>query len=144
MKSQHSPAGRRRAAGRVLLVAAILLVPTVRADAADPNMTSEQVADEILRVQDEADQTAHRYAVAEQQSQDLAVEIAAARDEVDALSFEAASLDEQMGEIAVARFTGAGGSGMFFLDDPNLAMQVDALRAVAIDSGAAQLMTSNR
>lgn len=139
MKSQQSPVGRLRAAGRVVLAAAIVLVPAVRADAADPEMTSEQVAEEILRVQDEADQTADRYMVAEQQSQDLAVEIAAARDEVSALSLEAASLDEQMGEIAVARFTGAAGSGMFFLDDPNLAMQVDALRAVAIDTGAAQL-----
>ncbi len=146
MKLKHL-AGRKSGvpgvAGHALVAALVLggiLAVPVTSSASDSSLTSEQVADEILRVQGQADQTAKRWALAQQQSQDLAIEIAAQAQRVAETSANYDALDAQMTQIAVSRFTeAAGGSLLFFVGDPNLAMQISALSSVALDAGATDL-----
>jgi len=129
---------------RFALAAALVLVGTVVLPAAgtsaDSNLTSEQVADEILRVEAQADVTAQRWAEAARRSEDLAAQILDAVGRVGAISAEFDAVKAQMTEIAVNRFTGAaGGSLVFFVGDPNANMQIVALSGMALDAGAADL-----
>jgi murein DD-endopeptidase MepM/ murein hydrolase activator NlpD len=114
-----------------------------RVDAADANMTSQQVAAEIVRVQDQADATAQRWAVADRRSEDLAIELQTAEQQLATMSDELARMDAQMATIAVDRFTGSTGPGtLFFLGNPTEMLQVDVLRGVALDVGAQDIDTA--
>ncbi len=84
MKLKHSVGGsftlhrfaRVWAVGFVVALA----IPAMSADAADSGLNSEQVASEIMRVQDKADQLAQRWAETQLRSEDLAAELALAED----------------------------------------------------------------
>ncbi len=147
MKSHHAGGGRsvpRRIVSAWLVVALTSsMVTGNRVDAADFKMTSEQVAAEIIRVQDQADATAQRWAEADRRSEDLALDLQAAEQQLDVMSAQLARIDAQMAAIAVDRFTGSTGPGtLFFLGDPTEMLQVDVLRGVALDVGAQDIDTA--
>ncbi|MEN9504337.1 MAG: hypothetical protein RI958_263 [Actinomycetota bacterium] len=105
-------------------------------------LTSDEVAGEILRVQNRADQTAERWADAQRRSEELGTEIVAAEARVAQASAQQVALDRQMASIAVNRFTGASaGAAPFFASDPATVLQRDVLRGVALDTGAADIDT---
>ena len=138
MKLQHWRPRRSPSIGAAFTVLLILL-PAVAARASSDAPTSDEVAEQIVKLQTQADSTAQRYAVAEDRSHQLAIEIAAATTELQAAEQQAGALDVALTDIAIDRFVGRRSSGMFFLDDPSASMQLDALRDVAMDAGATEL-----
>ena len=115
-------------------------LPTSAASASDSNLTSEQVAAEILRVQGIADDTAARWAEAQLRSEDLAAELTAAEAQLAETVAQNSQLQSDLSEIAVDRFTSASSQTMVILfDDPTEEMQANALRNVALDVGATDL-----
>lgn len=146
MRLKHS--SRDRWGLRHLVSAAITASLTVSfvsvraVEASDTDLTSAQVAAEILRVQADADAVARRWADAELQSEALAVEIQAANEAVSASSVEYERLQGRMAQVAIDRFTGRANETILILGgNPVEAMERDALRAVALDVGAADLDT---
>ena len=128
--------------GTAVLPVGVSMVPVASASPSDSGLTAEQVADEILRVQARADLTAQRWAEAARLSEDLADQILAMVGRVAEMSSKYDALNAQMTEIALNRFTGAaGGTLIFFVGDPNLNMQIEALSSMALDAGAADLDT---
>ena len=123
-----------RAALIIGLVAAI--APTRAASASDSNLSSEQVAAEILRVQGIADQTAERWSDAHARSDDLASELTSAENQLAETTAQYTQLEDDLTEIAVGRFTGASNNSMLFLfADPNEGMQASTLRSIAVGAG---------
>ena len=142
LRMKHLIAGALVLVGAVVLPLSVAVVPVASASPSDSGLTSEQVADEILRVQARADLTAQRWAEAASLSEDLAAQILAVGGRVAEMSSKYDALNSQMTEIAVNRFTGAaGGTLLFFMGDPNSNMQVEALSRMALDGGAANLDT---
>lgn len=143
MRLKHSSGGEltSRHAMCALLAASLVLslVPSPAA-ASDSNLTSAQVAAEILRVQASADDVARRWAEAELRSEALAGEILAANESVAATSVEYDRLKGEMTQVAINRFTGRANETILVLGGNAMeAMQRDALRAIALDLGAANL-----
>jgi len=143
MKLQHFAVGRFahrrciRAGIVLLLIAAILPVDAVRAS--DTNQTSEQVAAEILRVQNEADDTAQLWSEAQLRSEDIAVELTTAGSNLAQTTAQYALLQADLERIAVERFTGTSATAMVLFGDPTEAMQANVLRSAAINAGATDL-----
>jgi len=146
MRLQHSSAARRLAR-RVAVVATLVAfaggsVAVGRSAASDSNLTSDEVAAEILRVQDQADATAQRMADAEQRSGELAAKIDAAQAALAATSAQFDEIQSSLTKIAIDRFTGGPGSSMMILlDGTSDALQMNVLRDVALDTGATDLDT---
>lgn len=143
MELQHFAVGRFahrrciRAGIVLLLIAAILPVDAVRAS--DTNQTSEQVAAEILRVQNEADDTAQLWSEAQLRSEDIAVELTTAGSNLAQTTAQYALLQADLERIAVERFTGTSATAMVLFGDPTEAMQANVLRSAAINAGATDL-----
>lgn len=105
--------------------------------ASTSELTSEQVATEILRVQGLADVAATRWAAAELLAEDLTLQISEMQLTVSETSAQYSRLQEQLSQIAVDRFTGRSGETILVLGGNAVeSMQRDALRAVALDAGA--------
>lgn len=126
--------------GKVLLCVAVALslvgAPSV-VRASTSELTSEQVATEILRVQGLADVAATRWAAAELLAEDLTLQISEMQLTVSETSAQYSRLQEQLSQIAVDRFTGRSGETILVLGGNAVeSMQRDALRAVALDAGA--------
>ncbi len=144
MKSQCSYGSRstaQRVAGVALaLVVAASFLPVGPASASDSDLTSAQVAAEILRVQGKADETAQRWAEAHQRSEDLAVEIQNSQAKVTETAAQYEQLQAGFAQLAVDRFTGRSGATILVLDgNSEEEMQRDALRAFALDASAGDL-----
>ncbi len=125
---------------RAILCAAVALAlvgaPAV-VFASTSELTSEQVATEILRVQGLADVAATRWAAAELLAEDLSLQISEMQLTVSETSAQYLRLQEQLSQIAVDRFTGRSGETILILGGNAVeSMQRDALRAVALDAGA--------
>ncbi|MEX0847987.1 MAG: hypothetical protein WD023_09430, partial [Ilumatobacteraceae bacterium] len=145
MQPQHSLSrgfARRRLAG-VVVALAILAAPAmsmVPGAAADAGLTSEQVADEIIRMQGAANAVAAQMADADQRTDELTDQVAAAQGAVDATSAEFSQLRSGLERIAIEQFTGAAQSSVLSLfstsGDP---MQQTVLRNVALNVGAGDL-----
>ena len=120
-------------------MALTLLAPAVvTASAAD--LTSDQVAAEILRVQGKADDAATRWAQAQAESEDLAEQITVMRANIAESSAEYQQLEDLLSKIAVDRFTGRSGETILILGGNEVeSMQRDSLRALALDTGTAGL-----
>jgi murein DD-endopeptidase MepM/ murein hydrolase activator NlpD len=121
-------------------MAALVMMPALSAGsagAAPRALTSQQVAAEILRVQNEADAIAGQLADAEQRSQDLLVELAKARAQLATTTASQSHLDQQLSDIAVSRFTGSSETPLIFSGNLTDRMQKEALLNVALDNGAA-------
>ena len=115
---------------------ALIGAPSV-VHASPSDLTSDQVATEILRVQGLADVAATRWAVAELLAEDLSVQISEMQLTVSETSAQYSRLQEQLSQIAVDRFTGRSGETIVILGGNAVeSMQRDALRAVALDAGA--------
>lgn len=145
MRLKHSrrDGAARRHLGSVVSAALFVSIVPVRAvEATDSGLTSAQVAAEILRVQASADDVARRWSDAELRSEALAVEILAASESVSATSAEYDRLMATMAQVAIDRFTGRSNETILVLGGNAVeAMQRDALLAVALDVGAADLDT---
>ena len=121
-----------------LLAAA--LIPVAPADAADSGLNSEQVASEIMRVQDKADQLAQRWAEAQLRSEDLAGELTIAEDKLAATTAQYSQIEAGLTQIAINRFTGSSSTTMLVvLGNPTEEMQMNALLSIAVDQGAGDL-----
>ncbi|MEY2444366.1 MAG: peptidoglycan LD-endopeptidase LytH [Ilumatobacteraceae bacterium] len=135
------------ASGRVTPIAISLvliagLIPTGSAAAAGSSQTSEQVAAEILRVQSKADQTAQRWAEAEQRSKDLASQIQAAESKLSETSAQYDQMQAVLTRVALDRFTGGTGAPITLLTGNSTEdLQKDAFRSVILDTGSADLDT---
>ncbi len=141
MRLQHlALAGHHR---RALLCAAVALAfvgPATAVSASTSELTSEQVAAEILRVQGKADAAATRWAKAQLRAEDLSSQISTVQVSVSQASAQYSRLQEQLSQIAIDRFTGRSGETILILGGNAVeSMQRDALRAVALDAGAAGL-----
>lgn len=144
MQVKHCGRGRhtRPLSAVASTLACVLLAVTLPTSdvSADSSLTSEQVAAEILRVQGIADETAARWATAQQQSEDLAAELAAAEARLAESSAQYSQLEGDLAEIAIDRFTSASSQTMLILfDSPAEEMQANALRNMALDVGATDL-----
>lgn len=122
-----------------ILLMTILLLPVVAANASDSNLTSQQVAAEIIRVQNQADATATAWVQTEARIEDLAVEIASAQSGVAQKSTEYGQIETQLAKVAVDRFMSGGGSANIFFDDPMDQLQTQVLVNAVANQGAATL-----
>jgi murein DD-endopeptidase MepM/ murein hydrolase activator NlpD len=119
---------------------AVALIPLAPADAADSGLNSEQVASEIMRVQDKADQLAQRWAEAQLRSEDLAGELTIAEDKLAATTAQYSQIEAGLTQIAINRFTGSSTVTMLVvLGNPTEEMQMNALLSIAVDQGTGDL-----
>lgn len=121
-------------------VALTLLVPALAVGESSSELTSDQVAAEILRVQGKADQAATRWAAAQAEAEYLAEQISAAQVNISESAAQYQQLEILLTQIAVNRFTGGSAETSPILGGNEVeSMQRDALRAIALDNGAAGL-----
>jgi murein DD-endopeptidase MepM/ murein hydrolase activator NlpD len=141
MQLQHSSDGhfsfrRLRRIGVATVVCASLL-PLGSTAVAKSGLTSEQVASEIMRVQEKADIVAQRWAEAQIRSEELAAELAAAEDKLAATTAQYNQIEDALAQIAINRFTGSSATTMLVvLGDPVEQQQMDALLSIALDQGS--------
>ena len=141
MQPQHSsdgrfPCRRLRRIGVATVVCASLL-PLGSTAEANSGLTSEQVASEIMRVQEKADNVAQRWAEAQIRSEELTAELAAAEDKLAATTTQYNQIEEVLSQIAINRFTGSSATTMLVvLGDPVEQQQMDALLSIALDQGS--------
>ena len=122
-----------------MAVALGLVIPVTVANA-DSSQTSEDVANEIVRLQGNADRTAGTLAQAGIEHEDLAAQIAVAQTQVDAKSAQFSALSTQLATLTVDRFMGgSNGAGGLLFGSPIDQLQADALSAAVYDAGATTL-----
>jgi murein DD-endopeptidase MepM/ murein hydrolase activator NlpD len=144
MKPQHLIGGTlaRRRLVRIAVVTAVAvsLIPVGSVAATNSSLTSEQVATEIIRVQDKADRLAQRVADAEQRSGELDTELATAQDTLTATTAQYSQIEAGLAQIAINRFTGASNITMLVVfGNPTDEIQTNVLRNVALNQGGADL-----
>lgn len=123
-----------------LLVVLLALVPVAAADASNSGLTSEQVAQEIVRLQGKADRTATAWAEAQNRMEDLAVEIANAQAKVDQTSAAQTQIETQLANIAVERFMNGGASlPNIIFSDPMDKLQAEALTSAVVNQAATSI-----
>ena len=116
------------------------MIPAMSADAADSSQNSEQVASEIMRVQNKADQLAQRWAETQLRSEDLAAELTLAEDKFAATTAQYNQIAAGLTQIAINRFTGSSSTSMLVvLGNPVDEMQMNALLSIALDQGSGDL-----
>ncbi len=122
------------------LLASVL--PARSAAASNSNQTSDQVAAQILRVQAKADKTAKLWSEAQIRQQDVAAQIEASQAKIAAASAQYAALQSGLARIAIDRFTGgAAPSILLVTGDVTETLQMNVLKNIALDAGAADLDT---
>ncbi len=144
MQLQQSPDGRSpfRRLRRIAVAAAVCasLLPVGSIAVAGPGLTSEQVAAEIIRVQDKADLVAQRWAEAQLRSEELTAEVAAAEDKLAATTAQYSQIAAVLSQIAINRFTGSSSTTMLVvLGNPLEERQMNALLSIALDQGSTDL-----
>lgn len=144
MQPQQSPDGRspfrrlRRIAVATVVCASLLPVDSIAV--AGSGLTSEQVAAEIIRVQDKADVVAQRWAEAQLRSEELTAEVAAAEDKLAATTAQYSQMEAVLSQIAINRFTGSSSTTMLVvLGNPMEERQMNALLSIALDQGSTDL-----
>ncbi|MEP7046655.1 MAG: peptidoglycan DD-metalloendopeptidase family protein [Ilumatobacteraceae bacterium] len=146
MRSQHLVGGcvSRGRIGRVVLTMALVvsLLPARMTAAANSNLTSDQVAAEILRTQAKADKTAQLWSEAQIRVEDVAAEIRASEAKVAAASAQYSFLQAGLARIAIDRFTGGAPPSILLVAvNPTEALQMNVLKNLALDAGSADLDT---
>ncbi len=144
MQLQHLPDGRfpfrRLSRTGVAIVLCASLLPVSSVAFAGSGLTSEQVATEIMRVQDNADRVAQRWATAQIRSEDLVTELAAAEDKLAATTAQYGQIEAVLSQIAIDRFTGSSNTTMLvILGNPVEEQQMDSLLSIALDQGSTDL-----
>jgi murein DD-endopeptidase MepM/ murein hydrolase activator NlpD len=123
-----------------MVVTLALMVPAASVGASGSNQTSQEVADEIVRLQGKADKTANAWAQAQIRQEELAGQIAQAQSQVDSSAAQFNQLQDQLAKLAVDRFmSGSSGSTGLLFASPIDQLQTEALSAAAYDAGAATL-----
>src|SRR5687767_12118234 len=126
MQSTHQGGTRdaRERPSRVRIVSVALaalvlaLVPAARTIAGS-DLTSEEVADEIVRVQTKADATAVALEEARFAAEDLAEQLAAAQQAVTDARAAVDALEATLADVAIRRYMNAGDNAPVILDaDP--------------------------
>ena len=103
-------------------------------------LTSDQVAAEIIRVQDKADVVAQRWSEAQLRSEELTAEVAAAEDKLAATTAQYNQIAGVLSQIAINRFTGSSSTTMLVvLGNPVEEQQMNALLSIALDQGSTDL-----
>ena len=130
-----------RHATAALLAGVLITAPLSSATAGTPGQTSDEVAEEIVRVQLRAEQTAEAWREADFVSEDLEVELALAEQRVTEATARLDGIRVTLGDIAVRRFTEAGATGpvVFFTNDPMTQIERDTLRTIATQEGTLDL-----
>ena len=147
MQPQHSTstgfARRHRRLVGVVAALAIAAGPVVSAEpvgASGSGLTSDQVADEIIRMQGVANDVATQMATADQRADELADQMAQAQAQVDATSAEFSTLQTGLERIALEQFTGgAQDSVLSLFATSGDGLQKTVLRNVALNVGADDL-----
>ena len=142
MQPQHSGIRNRPASLVVRIVVGVALVvamlPQRDVLADHSNLTSDQVAAEIVRSQLKADELAQRWAEAESRGEEIAVEITTATAELAAATAAYAGIRNDLVSIAIDSFTGGTGSVLPFGDVADH-LQTEVLRGIALDVGEIDL-----
>ncbi len=116
------------------------MLPVGSVAAADSGLSSEQVAGEILRVQDKADQVAQAWADAQRRLDDLAGQLAAAEARLAETAAQYSQIETDLTQIAVNRFTGASHNTMLVVfGNPAEELHKNVLLDIALDQGAGDL-----
>jgi len=103
-------------------------------------LTSDQVAAEIIRVQDKADAVAQRWSEAQLRSEELMAEVAAAADKLAATTAQYNQIAGVLSQIAINRFTGSSSTTMLVvIGNPVEEQQMNALLSIALDQGSTDL-----
>ncbi len=124
----------------LVLIVGLAALPVRSVSASDSNLTSAQVAAEILRVQAQADATALRWAEAQLRTEDLAVEIEASQTRLTETAARFDQLQATLTRVAVSRFTDGSGTAMVILfGDATDEMERDALRSITLDATTGDL-----
>ena len=119
------------------LVLAMLPIAIARADS---GQTSEEVAQEILRLQDKADAAAQEFSELDTETLTLAGQVAEGQAALDQAAAAFNSMQSALTAVAVNRFMGGGISeGGLLGQNPVLGLQMDALANIAIGAGDANL-----
>ena len=117
-----------------------LVAPVALVSASSSDLTSDQVAAEILRVEGKADDAATQWAAAHLKADDIEEQIAVVQSNISQSSAQYQQLEDLLSKIAVDRFTGRSGETILILGGNEVeSMQRDSLRAVALDTGTAGL-----
>ena len=141
MKSQHRRGPWRAPWATALVVAALTssIIGGGHAGAGN-GLTSDQVADQIIAVQDDADAVAAKLADLDAESQDLAAQIATTQVDVDAAQARYDQLQQDLQAIALSKYTGAiPQSNLPFSGSIMNDVQTDALTGFALGSGQVDL-----
>lgn len=129
---------RRRVTVIVAVVLALLAGPAQLAHVAA--QTSDDVAEQILKVQKQVDATNEEWFTAERRHEDLAAEMTAAQAAVDEQTARYDSLTVQMTELAIDKFTGSQrGTSLLFDGAEVEAIAQNSLRRFALDLGTTDL-----
>ncbi len=119
-----------------MFLAVALLLPVHEVDA----VTSDQVAAQILRVQDKADLLAQQWADTQRKAADLATQLATAESKLAETTAQFTQIENDLTTIAVDRYTGSSGSSIMILsDDPVESMKRSSLETMALDLGSTDL-----
>jgi peptidoglycan LD-endopeptidase LytH len=132
-QATHRHAGR---SGFAVILVVALLLPIRGVDA----LTSDQVAAQILRVQDKADALAQQWADTQRKAADLAAQLATAETKLAETTAQFAQIEGDLTTIAIERYTGSSGSSIMILsDDPVESMKRASLQTMALDLGSTDL-----
>ena len=108
MQSQHRRRDRRALAAAGLAIAVLCSSALLSGHAGAANgLSADQVADQILEVQEDADDAAGRLAELDDEANDLADQVAATQQDVDATSARYAEMEDDLATIALNKYTGA-------------------------------------
>ena len=103
-------------------------------------LTADQVAAEIIRVQDKADLVAQRWAEAQLRSEELTADLTDAEDKLAATTAQYSQIETVLSQIAINRFTGSSSTTMLVvLGDPVEEQQMNAFLSIAVDQGSTDL-----
>ena len=146
MGLKHLGGGRvsRQRISRVVptIVLVAMLLPAPSASATNSKLTSDQVAAEILRMQAKADKTATRWSEAQIRSDDVTAQMQASQARIAAASAQLTDLQAGLARIAIDRFTGGAAPSILLIGgDVTETLQMNVLKNIALDAGAADLDT---
>lgn len=143
MQSQCPTGPRRRLQCLTALVGLVMLfVPAVFGStvSAQSSQSSQDVADEILRVQDQADRLAEAWAKARDRVDDLDGRLADAKRQLGAATARYAEIERALTKLVVDRYTGKAAAPMvMFTSDPEGDMEREALSQFASEATAVDL-----
>ncbi len=143
MQSQYFSARHRcwPTVARVVAVVGLLATALPASPSRADDLTSDEVAAEILRLQNKANDTAEAFTEAEVQSEVLADQVVTAQARVDDVQAQFDQLADGLSKLAVDQFMGggSGSAGSLFFVDPIDQLQTQALTGIALDAGAVNL-----